>query len=683
LAVRARRDKIELPTLRAVHSQLTGRLFLARTYATAAGWSNRQCRCVMEVFDTVDEFITWIDLILSRLNGSDTYATDVWNEAWQQAAFNATHFGLSSEPDNLAHLRVYMLSPDSREAELIRNQLRARLSAIRVALSGQGGSPSKPIITGTLADETTAGVGRAESGCIMGGNKTAALKTIEKHGSAIADAIVSAWNLREWVREATRCRTLQPVLNSLLPGVRSRLELSLIDGGLSASVAALPSRDKLTAASLIAFVEQLELPSGMTLQIPPGEPPIKWDTLSRKRALRIAMQVCGQDYKPLFDADCEDDLNKIESMDGFLLAELWAAAVANESAYARADEAAAMQSHNPLREGDRHITSAALAISRQLFADRFRELADQFQAEKAATDAGQAVEGLSKQAIAAELFIEVVDRGYLTSVPGAHQLVRSYREAKARYDAGESVGFVEGRCVAYAVRPEATRVPCAENLFIDVAGDDRIEVYNDGGTIEPQRWLPPKGLLPDAVRGMFPARNWPLSQNRDDERHDFMRLARSGTADRYALACRLLAELLEQEQAAHSEGSSVDAASSSAVGRPKQYLRNWREILAALDLPNNEESKGWVRRLIDLHAGPIILPHKRGGQPKAEKSKLIEWWNGLEDRFKESGQRIRDRDATVAVTHNYGRDGTVAPDVGGSVKNRRTSQKVRKGPKTS
>jgi hypothetical protein len=34
LAVISRRDKIELPTLRAVHSQMTGRLFLARTYAT-------------------------------------------------------------------------------------------------------------------------------------------------------------------------------------------------------------------------------------------------------------------------------------------------------------------------------------------------------------------------------------------------------------------------------------------------------------------------------------------------------------------------------------------------------------------------------------------------------------------------------------------------------------------------
>jgi hypothetical protein len=94
----------------------------------------------MEVFDSVDEFIAWIDLILSRLNGSDIYATYVWNDAWHQAAFNATHFGLPSEPDNLAHLRGYMLSPDSREAELIRNQLRARLSAIRVALTGQAGN---------------------------------------------------------------------------------------------------------------------------------------------------------------------------------------------------------------------------------------------------------------------------------------------------------------------------------------------------------------------------------------------------------------------------------------------------------------------------------------------------------------------------------------------------------------
>jgi hypothetical protein len=99
----------------------------------------------MEVLDSVNEFVAWIDLILCRLNGSDAYASYVWNDAWQQAEFNATHFGLSSEPDSLAHLRGWSVSPDSREAELIRNHLRARLSAIRVALTGQGVSSGKHV----------------------------------------------------------------------------------------------------------------------------------------------------------------------------------------------------------------------------------------------------------------------------------------------------------------------------------------------------------------------------------------------------------------------------------------------------------------------------------------------------------------------------------------------------------
>jgi hypothetical protein len=326
------------------------------------------------------------------------------------------------------------------------------------------------VLPAKLADSESGSVraGRsAESTCNIDANKAAALKAIETHGGAIADAIVSAWNLREWVREATRYRTLQPVLNSLLPGVRSRLELSLIDGGLSATVAALPKGDELTAASLIAFVENLQLPTGITLRIPPGEPPIKWDTLSRKRALRIAMQVCGEDCKPLFDADSEDDLNRIEAMDGFLLAELWAAALANEN--------------------------------------------------------------------------------------------------------------------DYAAKP-STNVQGGE------AGDD--------------------------------------------------------------------------------------------PGPPKQYLSNWREILDALKLPNNAESKNKVRGLVASYNGPIVLP-SRGGQPKVEKTKLIEWWNELDDRFAESDQRLRDRDATVAATHNYGRDATVAPNIGGSIKRRRASQKVQKGPETS
>jgi hypothetical protein len=134
---------------------------------------------------------------------------------------------------------------------------------------------------------------------------------------------------------------------------------------------------------------------------------------------------------------------------------------------------------------------------------------------------------------------------------------------------------------------------------------------------------------------------------------------------------------------ATADRTSQQPNAAGDVGSPKQYLLNWREILDALSLPNNEENRGRVRALAELRGGPISLPRK-GGQPKVEKTKLIEWWNDLEHRFDESAQRICDRNATVETTHNYGRDATVAPEIQGGVKRRRqTSQKVQKGPETS
>jgi hypothetical protein len=115
---------------------------------------------------------------------------------------------------------------------------------------------------------------------------------------------------------------------------------------------------------------------------------------------------------------------------------------------------------------------------------------------------------------------------------------------------------------------------------------------------------------------------------------------------------------------------------------PKQYCMNWREILDALELKNNEENRNRVRTANEDYEGPIIAAPKQGGQPKVERKTLLVWWNGLIRRWQEIEDRDRDRKATVAEHHNYGRDGTVIPAIKGAVKHRR-SQNIAKHPKTS
>jgi hypothetical protein len=102
----------------------------------------------------------------------------------------------------------------------------------------------------------------------------------------------------------------------------------------------------------------------------------------------------------------------------------------------------------------------------------------------------------------------------------------------------------------------------------------------------------------------------------------------------------------------------------------KTYLWNWREILAALEMRNNAENRRRVREANAKFAGPIALPTK-GGQPKACKERLLEWWNNLEKQFDEQEQNALDEQATLAASYSYGKDETVLPDISGHVLKRR------------
>ena len=127
---------------------------------------------------------------------------------------------------------------------------------------------------------------------------------------------------------------------------------------------------------------------------------------------------------------------------------------------------------------------------------------------------------------------------------------------------------------------------------------------------------------------------------------------------------------------AEAELRKIEAAAISGNHAiPAQYLTNWREILIALDMKNNREDQSKVRILNEKYDGPIVIPGQ-GSQPKAEKNKLIAWWNGLAAKWTTVGSKTINAAATVANQYEYGREGVVVPDIAGGVKKRKgTSHK--------
>jgi len=150
------------------------------------------------------------------------------------------------------------------------------------------------------------------------------LEFYKHHSDGIVLAGVAAWNLREWLREVSVTPSLRPVLQELVRDIRTQLELGLVDSGLASFAENLPDGENLTAVSLIAFVEGMRFPGGSCLRVPAGKPLHKWKTLSRYRAMRIAVQLVERENGPLiYDYTNEDDLDAIEAADDFLLSELW------------------------------------------------------------------------------------------------------------------------------------------------------------------------------------------------------------------------------------------------------------------------------------------------------------------------------------------------------------------------
>jgi hypothetical protein len=135
------------------------------------------------------------------------------------------------------------------------------------------------------------------------------------------------------------------------------------------------------------------------------------------------------------------------------------------------------------------------------------------------------------------------------------------------------------------------------------------------------------------------------------------------------------AEEAQEERPKSSERVRKDGQNARGGPRsqeePIMYLIGWREILAALKLDPDEKRQRSIKQYNEDHGGPIIFSGQ-GSQPKVVREKLIEWWNRLEIIWEDQKQQKEGAHADAEAGYKYGRSGTAAPGVAGSVKPRRS-----------
>lgn len=114
------------------------------------------------------------------------------------------------------------------------------------------------------------------------------------------------------------------------------------------------------------------------------------------------------------------------------------------------------------------------------------------------------------------------------------------------------------------------------------------------------------------------------------------------------------------------------ATAVSTPGKPRTLLTGWHAITVALEMKYAERAK--VKRLNGSCEGPI-KDQGKGTQPKVYKDELIEWWNTMATRQQELSNQSAGKRLSAEEQHNYGREGTAAPEIGGGVKKRRRDRR--------
>ncbi len=103
---------------------------------------------------------------------------------------------------------------------------------------------------------------------------------------------------------------------------------------------------------------------------------------------------------------------------------------------------------------------------------------------------------------------------------------------------------------------------------------------------------------------------------------------------------------------------------------PSKWIIGKANILEALDQPN--ETWNWILSLSKEYDGPIKT--REGGSSVANREELFKWFEKALDHYGKQEARDKNRKAVGKDTYRHGRDGTVAPQINGSVKKRRTKQ---------
>jgi hypothetical protein len=103
---------------------------------------------------------------------------------------------------------------------------------------------------------------------------------------------------------------------------------------------------------------------------------------------------------------------------------------------------------------------------------------------------------------------------------------------------------------------------------------------------------------------------------------------------------------------------------------PKEYSFGFADIAQALGRNNDEAFQKRIKNYHKRFGSPIVFGCS-GEPPKVERSKLIKWWNSLEDRWREIEQRESNRMASVSDSYKHGRDATAIPEIKGHEKQRR------------
>jgi hypothetical protein len=106
--------------------------------------------------------------------------------------------------------------------------------------------------------------------------------------------------------------------------------------------------------------------------------------------------------------------------------------------------------------------------------------------------------------------------------------------------------------------------------------------------------------------------------------------------------------------------------------QPRLLLTDWRGIAAALDMKYADRDK--IKSLNARLKGPIVNSGP-GTSPLVYRDELIQWWNRLAIQAEELANQREGKRLTAEAQHNYGKDGTAAPEINGEVKKRRRDRK--------